>query len=59
MIRLTFQNKISEIKHIREYCQERYGNYGGLKEAKELIESIMMRQPPEPESPPFFMNFGF
>lgn len=37
-------NFIEEIKHLRNYVLERYGVLAGLKETKELIESIQSRQ---------------
>lgn len=37
-------NFINEIKHIREYCRERYGVCGALKDAKDLVESVYRDQ---------------
>jgi hypothetical protein len=37
-------NFILEIKALRTYLAERYGNAGGLKECKECIESVLTIQ---------------
>ena len=37
-------NFIDEIKNVRDYCIARYGFAGGLKETKELIDSIYANQ---------------
>lgn len=37
-------NYINEIKYLRWYLEERYGVTGGLKEAKDLIDSIYRLQ---------------
>lgn len=44
MIKIDYQNKIDEIKHIRDYAMSRYGCYAGLKESKGLIDSVMTNQ---------------
>jgi hypothetical protein len=48
-ITITSKTKIDEIKHIRDYCKQRYGNPGGLTECKHLVDEIQARQESELE----------
>lgn len=44
MIEITQEDKIKEIKALRDYALTQYGFTGGLREAKDFIDSVQESQ---------------